>query len=302
MHYTLHQLEIFSKVCEFKSISKAAEAMHLTQPAISIQLKKLQQQFDVQLTEIIGRQLYVTEFGHRLLEITTEILERTNLIAQTTVDYKGLVSGKMKIASVSTGKYVIPFFLNSFSKAHPQVDIAVEVTNKNLVIQSLVENSTDFALVSVMPEMALHKVKLMDNELQFFCGQEYYHLGKKIAAKQLAEIPLILREKGSATRVAMEDFLKKKNITHYKSMELTSNEAVKQAVIAGLGISLMPMIGLRFELKQDALRPLQLSGLPISTQWNLVWSKGKQFTPAATAFLSHIKAHKQEVIDDFFMG
>ena len=302
MHYTLHQLSIFTKVCELKSISKVAEEMHLTQPAISIQLKKLQEQFDIPLTEIIGRQLYVTDFGRRIEAISLEILDRANLIQETTNEYKGLLSGRLEIASVSTGKYVIPYFLNSFAKAHPQVDIVVDVTNKNLVVESLVENTTDFALVSVLPDMALEKVKLMDNVLQLIVGPEYYHLGKKMTAKQMEDVTLIFREKGSATRAKMEAFLKKKNITKYKRMELTSNEAVKQAVMAGLGISLMPLIGLRHQLKLDLLRTIQFPSLPISTQWNLVWTKGKRFTPAANAFIKHIKEHKQQIIDEKFLN
>lgn len=300
MNYTLHQLSIFTKVCDFKSISKAAEAMHLTQPAISIQLKKLQDQFDIPLTEIIGRQLYVTEFGERIYSLSQEILERASLIEETTNEYKGLVSGKLNIASVSTGKYVIPYFLNSFAKAHPKVDIVVDVTNKNLVVNSLAENSTDFALVSVLPDMSLEKIKLMDNVMQLIGGKDYFHLDN-VTAKQLEDVTLIFREKGSATRTKMENFLKKKKITKFRSMELTSNEAVKQAVMAGLGISLMPLIGLNLQLNQDIVRTIQFPGLPISTQWNLVWTKGKRFSPAAKAFVEHIKEHKQEIIDEYFL-
>ncbi len=301
MHYTLHQLAIFTKVCEIRSISKVAEEMHLSQPAISIQLKKLQEQFDVPLTEIIGRQLFVTDFGEKILKLSREILDRASLIEQTTNEYKGLISGQLKISAVSTGKYVIPYFLTSYAKAHPQVDIVVDVTNKNLVVNSLSKNETDFALVSVMPDLSLDKIKLMDNVLQLIAGPEFYHLGNKINGKELSELPLILREKGSATRAAMENYLKKKNITKYKSMELTSNEAVKQAVMAGLGVSIMPLIGLRQQLKSDALRCIQCPNLPVQTQWNLVWSKGKQFSPAANAFVNHIRDHKEDIIEQYFL-
>jgi len=301
MHYTLHQLSIFTKVCELLSISKVAEAMHLSQPAISIQLKKLQEQFDIPLTEVIGRQLYVTDFGKEILEVSLDILDRVNLIEETTNKYKGLISGRLQIAAVSTGKYVIPYFLTSFASAHPQVDIAVDVTNKNLVVNSLSNNETDFALVSVMPDLSLDKIKLMDNVLQLVVGPQFYHLGAKIKSGELQELPLILREKGSATRMAMENYLTKKKITNYKSMVLTSNEAVKQAVMAGLGVSIMPLIGLRDQLKLDLLRCVQCPNLPIHTQWNLVWSKGKQFSPAANAFVEHLKKYKEDIIEESFL-
>ena len=301
MHYTLHQLVIFTKVCALRSISKVAEEMHLSQPAISIQLKKLQEQFDIPLTEVIGRQLYVTDFGNKIVALSHEILNRVNRIEETTNEYKGLISGRLHIAAVSTGKYVIPYFLTSFARAHHEVDITVDVTNKNMVVNSLTKNETDFALVSVLPDLSLDKIKLMDNVLQLIIGPEFYHLGDKINSKELAELPLILREKGSATRAAMEGYLKKKNISNYKSMELVSNEAVKQAVMAGLGVSIMPLIGLRQQLKLGLLRCVQCPNLPIQTQWNLVWSKGKQFSPAANAFVEHIKKHKEDIIEEYFL-
>jgi len=301
MHYTLHQLVIFTKVCALRSISKVAEEMHLSQPAISIQLKKLQEQFDIPLTEVIGRQLYVTDFGNKIVALSHEILNRVNRIEETANEYKGLISGRLHIAAVSTGKYVIPYFLTSFARAQPEVDITVDVTNKNMVVNSLTKNETDFALVSVLPDLSLDKIKLMDNVLQLIIGPEFYHLGDKINSKELAELPLILREKGSATRAAMEGYLKKKNISNYKSMELVSNEAVKQAVMAGLGVSIMPLIGLRQQLKLGLLRCVQCPNLPIQTQWNLVWSKGKQFSPAANAFVEHIKKHKEDIIEEYFL-
>jgi len=301
MHYTLHQLLIFKKVCELRSVSKVAEEMHLSQPAISIQLKKLQDQFDIPLTEVIGRQLFVTDFGTKIKELSDDILERVDQIEQITYNHKGLISGGLKIASVSTGKYVIPYFLTSFVSGHPKVDIAVDVTNKNRVVDSLINNATDFALVSVLPDLSLDKIKLMDNVLQLIVGPAFYHIGNKINTKTLAELPLIVREKGSATRMAMENYLKKKNITNYKSLELTSNEAVKQAVLAGLGVSIMPLIGLRQQLKSDMLRCIQCPNLPVYTQWNLVWSKGKQFSPAAQAFVHHLKNNKEDIIEEYFL-
>ncbi len=116
MHYTLHQLKVFAKVCELKSITKASEELHLTQPAVSIQLKKLQDQFDIPLTEVIGRQLYVTEFGEQIVTVCNRLLQEAELIDYTTSQYKGLLTGKVHISSVSTGKYVIPYFLSGFSK------------------------------------------------------------------------------------------------------------------------------------------------------------------------------------------
>ncbi|QSE99263.1 LysR family transcriptional regulator [Fulvivirga lutea] len=300
MHYTLHQLKVFAKVCELKSITKAAEALHLTQPAVSIQLKKLQEQFDVPLTEIIGRQLFITDFGQRIYILSERLLEGADLINDTTNQYKGLLTGRIKISSVSTGKYVIPYFLTEFVHEHPNVDISIDVTNKNLVVESLAKNETDFALVSVLPEMALERIELMDNVLQLVCGKAYFEQIKKMGLQSLEDIPLIFREQGSATRKAMEGFLAKNKIRAKRTMELTSNEAVKQAVMAGLGVSIMPMIGLRHSLQLGLLQTITLPGLPIITNWNLVWASGKNLTPAGTALVKHMETHKSKIISEYF--
>ncbi|MEQ8924627.1 MAG: LysR family transcriptional regulator [Fulvivirga sp.] len=300
MHYTLHQLKVFSKVCELKSITKAAEALHLTQPAVSIQLKKLQEQFDIPLTEVIGRQLFITDFGQRINILSERLLEGADLINDTTNQYKGLLTGRIKISSVSTGKYVIPYFLTEFVHEHPNVDISIDVTNKNLVVESLARNDTDFALVSVLPEMALERIELMDNVLELMCGKAYFEQAQNLTLKTLEEIPLILREQGSATRKAMESFLTKNKIRPKRTMELTSNEAVKQAVMAGLGVSIMPLIGLRHSLQLELIKTIPLPGLPIITNWNLVWGSGKNLTPAGMALVEHIETHKQKIINDYF--
>jgi DNA-binding transcriptional LysR family regulator len=299
MHYTLHQLKIFNKVAELQSITKASEALHLTQPAVSIQLKKLQDQFDVPLTEVIGRKLYVTDFGEKIVVMSRKLLEGAELINDTTSQYKGLLTGKIKISSVSTGKYVIPYFLTDFVRVHPNVDLMIDVTNKNLVVETLKNNETDFALVSVLPDLALNSVELMDNELNLVTSTHFPY-GERFSKKDLEQMPMIYREQGSATRKAMEGYLAMLGIQPTRSMELTSNEAVKQAVMAGLGVSIMPLIGLRHELQLDLLKIIPMKGLPIITNWNLVWAKGKQLTPAGKALVEHIEANKTKIIDEHF--
>lgn len=300
MNYTLHQLKIFSKICELKSITKASEAMHLTQPAVSIQLKKLQDQFEIPLTEVIGRQLYVTDFGERIAAVSNRILQEAELIKTTANQYKGLLTGKIRFSIVSTGKYVMPYFLTEFVKKYPEVDIVIDVTNKNLVVKSLTKNTTDFALVSVLPDLALETIPLMDNHLHLVAGKAYFEQTKNLSVEGLAELPLIFRERGSATRNAMENYLESNGISPQRTIGLVSNEAVKQAVNAGLGLSIMPMIGLRNELALGNLKILPMPGLPIITNWNLVYTQGKKLTPAASAFIEHIKIHKEEVIAQYF--
>ena len=301
MHYTLHQLKVFQTVCRLKSITKASEELHLTQPAVSIQLKKLQEQFDIPLTEVVGRQLYVTEFGHTIEEIINRILAEADQIKNTVEQYKGLLAGKISFSVVSTGKYVLPYFLKSFSEKYPKVDLKIDVTNKSRVIESLANNETDFSLVSVLPEaMALQTIELMDNSLCLVSDVSRSLPKRNLKPADLTNLPMIYREKGSATRMAMETYLKKHNIEPVKTMELVSNEAVKQSINAGLGISILPLIGLKNMLELNSLKVVPLKGLPIITRWFLVYNKGKLLSPAGQALLDHIEENKEKIVEQHF--
>ena len=300
MHYTLHQLKVFLKVSEKQSITKAAEELHLTQPAVSIQLKKFQDQFEIPLIEIIGRQLYVTEFGEEIARASRKILSEVDQIQQRTLAYQGLLAGKIRIAVVSTGKYVMPYFLNDFIRKHPGVILRMDVTNKLNVVESLERNEVDLALVSVLPgHLNVDRLELMPNKL-FLIGKPEDESRKKMKIQDLEKNLLIYREKGSATRAAMERFITGNEIPTSKSIELTSNEAVKQAVMAGLGYSVMPLIGLRNELQNHQLEIVDVKGLPIITHWNLVWLKDKKLSPVTAAYLEYIEEAKDVIIAEHF--
>lgn len=301
MTYTLHQLHIFLKIAELKSITKASEAMYLTQPAVSIQLKNFQDQFPISLTEVVGRQLYITDFGREIASAAEKIINEVQAINYKTLAYKGLVSGRLKISIASTGKYVMPNFLSDFMKQNEGVDLIMDVTNKSRVVESLEMNEVDFSLVSVLPKkLKVDKIELMQNKL-FFVASSELKLNKSLTKKNLFEkFPLIYREHGSATRNAMETFISKNKFSVTKKMELTSNEAVKQAVISGLGCSIMPLIGIRNELKNKDLQIVPVKGLPINTVWNLIWLKSKKLSPVALAYLDFLNSEKERIIKHKF--
>ncbi len=297
MNYTLNQLNIFLKITELKSITKAAEALYLTQPAVSIQLKNFQDQFEIPLTEVIGRQLYVTPFGNEIAEATKRILGEVETMKHKSLAFKGNLTGRLTIAVVSTGKYVMPFFLSEFLKTNSGVDLVMDVTNRYQVLESLEKNEVDFALVSVLPDnLKVEKISIMENKLYLVANPE---LAKTISTKKAAmfeNLPWIYREEGSATRQAMERFMTNKNIQVNKKIQLTSNEAVKQAILAGLGFSIMPLIGLKNELNDNEITIVPVNGLPIKTAWNLIWLKGKKFSPAALAYLEYLNENIESVI------
>ena len=301
MHYTLNQLQIFSKVADLQSITKASEELHLTQPAVSIQLKKFQDQFTIPLTEVVGRQLYITDFGKEIAEAAETILNAVEALNYRTEAYKGQLSGRLKISVVSTGKYVMPYFLSDFMSANQAVDLVMDVTNKTRVVESLEKNEVDFAMVSVIPEgMKVNRIELMQNKLYLVGGSRLEPTPKEFKKRIFAENRLIYRELGSATRLAMETFIQKNKLPTYKKMELTSNEAMKQAVIAGLGYSIMPLIGIKNEIKNGDLEIIPYKGLPIITHWNLIWLESKKLSPTATAYLNYVEKEKKRIIKDTF--
>lgn len=301
MNYTINQLRIFLKISQVLSVTKAAEELHLTQPAISIQLKNFQEQFDIPLTEIIGRKLFLTDFGREIAIAAEKILDEIHAINYRTQEYKGKLSGRLKISVVSTGQYVIPYFLSGFLKKNEGVELHLDVTNKSKVIESLEKNEVDFSLVSVLPEkVSVNKLELMENKL-FLIGNKEKRFSKSLYDKKLFEsIPLIYREPGSGTRLVMEKFILRNRLPVIKKMELTSNEAVKQAVIAGMGYSIMPLIGIKNELNNGQLQIIPVKGFPIKSVWNLIWLKNKDFSYAASAFLNYLKTEKANIIQEKF--
>lgn len=299
MHYTLHQLKIFLKVAECQSITKASEELHLTQPAVSIQLKKLQEQFEIPLTEVVGRQLYTTDFGKTIAERSRIILEEADSIRYTIDQYKGLLYGKIRIAVVSTGKYVMPYFLKSFMDQFPGVEISIDVSNKNRVVEGLIKNESDFSLVSVLPDdLDLNKVELLENKLYLVKSSEFGSPIKRI--KDLEKETLLYRELGSATRNAMEKYLNTHDVKVNKRMELVSNEAIKQGISAGLGLSIVPLIGLRNELANGSMEIVPMKDLPIVTNWNLVYNKGKKMTPAQETLIRYLEQNKVKLTEKHF--
>lgn len=301
MNYTLSQLEIFLKICQNQSITKAAEELHLTQPAVSIQLKNLQNQFDLPLTEVIGRKLYVTDFGKEVALMAENIIHQAHEIAHKSKAFKGELIGKLKISVVSTGKYVIPYFLAGFLKKHPGVALKLDVTNKAQVLENIAQNEVDFSMVSVLPnEMNIDNLELLQNKLYLITGKESNYPKKKYDVSIFEELPIIYREKGSGTRYTMEQYFESKGVKLQKQMELTSNEAVKQAIIAGLGSSVMPLIGLKNEIQNGELKIIPVKGLPIKSSWQLIWQKNKGFSPVALAFLEYLRNEKDQIIEKDF--
>nr|MBK9653714.1 LysR family transcriptional regulator [Bacteroidota bacterium] len=301
MNYTLNQLQIFLKIAQTQSVTKASEELNLTQPAVSIQLRNFQNQFDIPLTEVVGRKIYITDFGREIAESAENIINQVYAINYKTLAYKGKLIGRLKISIVSTAKYVMPFFLADFMEQHSGIELMMDVTNKNKVVESLENNEVDFALVSILPNtLNIDKLDLLQNKL-YLVGSTKTKFKRAISTIEIfKDLPLIFREKGSGTRQTMESFIERNTISVLKKMELTSNEAVKQAILAGLGYSIMPLIGIRNELHNNELQIIPIKGLPIKTTWSLIWIKGKKHSPVAKSFAEYLKKEKLQIVQNKF--
>lgn len=300
MNYTISQLKIFLKIVEHGSITKASEELHLTQPAVSIQLKNFQKNFKYALTEIINKKLFVTDFGKEIALAAQNILTELETINYKSVGYNSDLSGKLKLSIVSTGKYIMPYFLAPFLSKYEAVDLELDVTNKSKVVTSLEKNEIDFALVSILPEnIQINKIDLIENQLMLVGNRSIVQEIEK-NKRSIASTPLIFREIGSGTRQTMERFIIKNKFETKKKITLTSNEAVKQAVLAGMGISIMPIIGIKSELASGELEIIKVKGLPIKTTWSLIWLKEKKLSPIAQGYIEFLKANKMQIIEEQF--
>lgn len=298
MNYTLNQLRIFLKVTQTLSITKASEELHLTQPAVSIQLRNFQNQFALPLTEVVNKRLYITDFGLEIARAAENILNEAYAINDKMLAFTGNLTGRLKFSVVSTGKYVIPYYLAGFLKEHPGIELQLDVTNRARVIENLEHNEVDFSLMSIIPKnLRLRKIELLDNHLVLVGGWKSKTPEKGV--RFLETIPLIFREPGSATRMAMEKFIRQNKLTVQQKLELTSNEAVKQAIMAGLGYSIVPLIGIKNELHLKQMQILPMRGLPIKSKWYLVWPADKKENPVRSAFIHYLETHKQEIRNHF---
>ncbi|MBC7511264.1 MAG: LysR family transcriptional regulator [Ferruginibacter sp.] len=297
MNFTLHQLKVFMIVVENENVTKASKELHMTQPAVSIQLKNLQAQFDIALTEVVGRKLYITDFGQELYQIANRILTEVASINYQTQNFKGMLSGRLKISVASTGKYVMPYYLKDFLQVNPNIDLLMDVTNKTKVIKSLEHNEVDFSLVSVLPEtLDIEQEILLPNKLFLTsAANSEIEILKQSSKAVFDNLPLIYREEGSGTLVTMQRYFQKANIVPNVKLELTSSEAVKQAVMAGLGFSIQSILCIKNELKLKEIKIIPVKGLPLVENWRLIWLKQKKMSEVAKAFLIYIKENKASV-------
>jgi DNA-binding transcriptional LysR family regulator len=231
------------------------------------------------------------------------IFDEVAQIEQKMLGLKGLLGGKIRISAVSTGKYIIPYLMADFMKIHPHVEISLEVSNRYSVLAHLQENTTDLALISVSPpsDLAFDSITLEENKWYLACAPDLAEkFQAQIDANNWSKVPFILREKGSGTRLKMEEFFNSRNIKVHSKMELATNEAVKQAVMAGLGASVLSNFSMSQEIEDHRITLLKYPDLPIKSMWKLIWLKQKKHSPAVLAFIRWISENKKSIFKSHF--
>jgi DNA-binding transcriptional LysR family regulator len=292
MRVTLRQLQVFEAVARLGSFSRAAEEIHVTQPAVSKQIRQLQQEVGLPLLEQIGRQVCLTDAGRELLATCSDWLDTWNRFEQSIADLKGLKQGRLRIAVVTTAKYFMPRVLGPFCGQYPGIDVSLEVINRNRLLERLGHNADDLYVMGVPPEgWEIESQPLVENNLVVIAPRAHRLAGRRrIPFAQLADETFIAREDGSGTRMTTERVFAENGVHFRIRMELGSNEAIKQAVAGGLGLAVLSQNTLGDPAAED-LAVLDVTGFPVRRSWYIVWPRGKQLSVVAATFVDFLHRH-----------
>lgn len=286
MHVTLRQLNVFEAVARLHSYTRAAEILHLSQPAVSMQIRQLEETIGLELFEKLGKKNQLTEAGRELYHYSQAINRQLREAEEVLESLKGLNRGRLKVAVASTVNYFAPRLLAAFSERYPGIGLHLDVTNREALVKLLEANEADMVLMGRPPSsLDLESEPFMDNPLVAIAPPNHpLALEKSIALKRLAEEIFVMREPGSGTRQAMERFFGDNGLELRTGMEMTRAEAIKQAVRAGMGLAVVSIHTIELEVETGRLVILDVDGFPLRRKWYLVYRKGKRLSPAAEAF------------------
>jgi DNA-binding transcriptional LysR family regulator len=293
-HLTLHQLRIFLTVAQHQSFAKAAQALHLSPPTLSLQVKQLAQTVGQPLFEQLGKRIYLTTAGQTLARASADIHNRLEQLSEEMSALEGIERGSVRLAILTTVKYVVPKLLGGFCDAHPGIEVAMMVGNRENLLARLAENQDDLYILGQPPQdMPVVTEHFADNPLIVVAPANHHLAGKtNLTAKDLVNEPFIMREPGSGTRLTAERYFQAQGIKLRTRLEVGSNEAVKQTVAGGLGIAVLSATTLRSELALGELVQLDVTGFPLIRRWHIVYPKGKRLSAAATAFKSWLQTYR----------
>ncbi len=299
MRLTLKQLQIFETVAELQSYTLAAKQLFLTQPAVSMQIKQLEEEIGLPVFDRIGKSIQLTDAGRELLQHSRAIHQQIEEAQQSLQELRGIKRGRLNLTMASTANYFTPRLLAGFCRQYPNIRISLKVANRAGLLEALEQNSADMVIMGKPPStMPLAAEVFMENPLVVIAPPDHRLAGRRrIPLAELAEEPFIVREIGSGTRAAVERFLATHRLERPQSLEMNSSEAIKQAVRAGLGLGVVSMHTLEMELALKRLTVLDVEDFPIMRHWRLVYRKDRHFSPVSKAFHDYVLENAGSLVE-----
>jgi LysR family transcriptional regulator, low CO2-responsive transcriptional regulator len=297
MNFTFRQLKAFEAVARHLSFTRASEELHLTQPAVSMQIKQLEEHVGLPLFEQVGKRIFLTDAGREMYHYACAIATQLSEAEMVMDEMKGLKRGRLTIAVASTANYFVPRMIAAFCQRHSGVSVTLEVTNREALLSMLTANTMDLAIMGQPPSKDLVAYPFMENPLVMIAPPEHPLAAEKaIPLERLRSEPFIVREQGSGTRAATQRFFEQHGEQLTAGQEMHSSEAIKQAVEAGLGLGVLSLHTLEMELALGRLAVLDVAGFPIRRQWYVVYPQGKRFSQVGQAFLDFTLQEAQAIL------
>lgn len=299
IHATLHQLKVFEATARHGSFTRAAEELFLTQPTISMQVKQLTKAIGLPLFEQVGKRLFLTDAGRELFSTCQAIFQNLDQLEMTVANLKGMKQGKLRLAVITTTKYFMPRLLGPFCQRYPDIDVSLIVTNHEQVTERLSNNQDDLYVMSQIPEnLDVKAHSFLENPLVVVAPRHHPLANEKnISLKRLVEEPFIMREPGSGTRRALQKLLDTHKLTVKVRLELGSNEAIKQGIAGGLGLSVLSRHTLLTDNSDVTI--LDVEGFPIEREWYIVYLAGKQLSVVASTFLEYLQNAATKMAEEY---
>lgn len=297
-HASLRQLKVFESIARHMSFTRAAEELHLTQPTVSMQIKKLADEIGMPLFEQVGKKIFLTDAGRELFDACRDVLGRLDQLNMAFDEMKGLKKGRLRLTVITTAKYFAPELLGLFCQKYPGIDVSLNVVNHDDAFARLARNEDDLYIMGQPPEeIEVVSVPFLQNPLVVVARPDHpLATQKDIPLKRLAQEPFLVREPGSGTRRAFEQLMKKHGLKFKVKMEIGSGEAIKHAVYGGLGVAVMSRHSLRLADSTQQLAILDVQHFPIRRHWYIVHPANKQLSVVAKAFFEFLEDHAQSAV------
>lgn len=299
-HGMLPQLAVFEAAARLGSFTRAGEALHMAQPTVSTQIKKLSETIGLPLFEQVGKRIHLTDAGRALYAGCQDLFNTLSRIENNLADLRGLESGRLKLAVSTTGKYFAPRLLARFFARYPGVEVSLQIHNRQGLIDRLARNEDDLYIFANPPlDHEVVRQPILDNPMVVFARSDHPLVGRKrLPFDAIADEPFLMRESGSGTQMVAWEAFALKGYEPKVRMELSTNEAVRQAILAGLGISILSRYTLGLDTENPSLAVLDIEGFPIERTWQFVYPVGKQISPTARAFMDLVRAEARPLVQE----